>query len=88
MSSVDEQLAEVVGVAERQALAAGLSEHTLHELSLVLLGCEDPLVRGSIVTEVLATVGEYGDRAMVVALARVSYSQDEADAEDGPGGFS
>lgn len=85
MSSLDEQLAEVVGAAERQALAAGLSEHTLHELALVLIACEDPRVRGLIVSEVLAAIPEYGNRAMVVALARVSYLQNDGRPQGGRG---
>lgn len=77
MSSVDEQLAAVVGPDERQALTAGLSPHTLHELSLVLIACEDADVRALIVTEVLAAIPEYSDRAMLVALARVSYARND-----------
>jgi hypothetical protein len=81
--SVDEQLAAVVGPDERQALSAGLSPHTLHELSLVLIACEDADVRGLIVTEVLAAIPEYGDRAMLVALARVSYERDNTSTGGG-----
>jgi hypothetical protein len=83
VSSVDEQLAAVVGPHERQALTAGLSPHTLHELSLVLIACEDADVRGLIVTEVLAAIPEYRDRAMLVALARVSYERDTAPGTGG-----
>jgi len=77
VSSLDNQLAEVVGEAERQALAGGLSEHTLYELTLVLVSCEDLQIRRLIVSEVIAAIPEYGDRAMIVALARVYHLQNE-----------
>lgn len=83
MSSLDSQLAEVVGEAERQALAAGLSEHTLWELTLVLVSCEDLQARRLIVCEVIAAIPEYGDRAMIVALARVYHLQNEDDPAPG-----
>jgi hypothetical protein len=66
-----EALADRLGAAERQALADGLSEHTLHELVQVLLGCA-PQAVASIASEVLAAIPEYGDRAVLIALARVS----------------
>jgi hypothetical protein len=51
-----EALADRLGVAERQALADGLSEHTLHELVQVLLGCENPQAVTQIASEVLEAI--------------------------------
>lgn len=77
-----EALADRLGVAERQALADGLSEHILHELVQVLLGCENPQAVTQIASEVLEAIPEYGDRAVLVALARGSpVSQDASRAE-------
>lgn len=77
-----EALADRLGAAERQALAAGLSEHTLHELVQVLLGCADPQLMTRIASEVLAAIPEYGDRAVLVALARVSPLPQDASRAD------
>jgi hypothetical protein len=77
-SSVD-QLREGVGAAEWQALVAGLSEDKLHELSQLWLGLADsPAVRGALVREVIDVALEYGERALVVALSRVSWENYDA----------
>ena len=77
-SSVD-QLREGVGPAEWQALGAGLSEDKLHELSQLWLSLADsPAVRSALVREVIDVVREYGERALVVALSRVSWENHDA----------
>jgi hypothetical protein len=76
VSSPDEQLAEVVGESERKALTAALGQDILRELGLILAGCELSEARSRIVNEVLQAAPEFGDRAVMVALARVAYDND------------
>lgn len=79
MSSSVDQLREGVGAAEWQALAAGLSEDKLHELSQLWLSLADrPAVRAEIIRELIDVALEYGDRALVVALSRVSWENYDA----------
>lgn len=79
LSSPVDQLREGVRAAEWQALRAGLSEDKLHELSQLWLSLADsPAVRSALVVEVISVVGEYGERALVVALSRVSWENHDA----------
>jgi hypothetical protein len=72
-------LREGVGTAEWQALADRLSEDKLHELSQLWLSPADrPAVRTAIIRKVIDVALEYGDRALVVALSRVSWENYDA----------
>jgi hypothetical protein len=67
---------QFVSAADRDALAAALSDQALIELGAFLSGCEHEHVRCQIVTEVLRAAPEFGDRAVIVALARVAHTND------------
>jgi hypothetical protein len=65
---------QFVLVADRDVLEEALSDHTLFELGALLSGCGSADVRGQIVAEVLKAAPEFGDRAVIVALARVAHT--------------
>ena len=67
---------QFVSVADRDVLAEALSDHALIELGALLSGCDAVDVRGQIVAEVLKAAPEFGDRAVIVALARVAHTND------------
>jgi hypothetical protein len=71
-------LTELITQSDRERLSPYLSEHTLRELSIVLGACEASARR-----EILRVVGEeaeaFGDRALILALARVGYAADGHD---------
>ncbi len=74
----------LVSPADQQTLlTSGLSEHVLHELHCILAACETDAVRNAIVTEVLRAVEQFGDRALIVALARVSYDNNDSGPSEG-----
>ena len=75
-SEQTDQWQGLVSTADWQALADALSEHVLHDLRLILSACDAVEVRAEIVTEVLQAAPEFGDRAVIVALARVAYDND------------
>ena len=65
-----------VSAADKEALADALSDHALVELGALLCGCDAVEVRGQLVAQVLRAAPQFGDRAVIVALARVAYTND------------
>jgi hypothetical protein len=65
-----------VSAADRDVLAEALSDRALLEFGALLSGCDAADVRGQIVAEVLQAAPEFGDRAIIVALARVAHTND------------
>ncbi len=62
---------------EWRTLNGALSEHTLYELAQILTACDDSRVRGLILEAVLDALPGYGDRSVLVALARVAHPAPE-----------
>jgi hypothetical protein len=75
-SEHQDDLASFLSPAERERLAACLSEDALRTLLDTL--CEHPGVRDAVLAEVADTAEAYGDRAVVLALARVAYANESA----------
>jgi hypothetical protein len=69
---------ERISPADWTALADALSEHMLDELCAMLAACDTDEVRSQILTEVIEAAPEFGDRAVIVALARVSHTNNDA----------
>lgn len=61
--------------SDLEHLSSYLSEHILHELALVLANCELP-VRKAILRVLREEAEAFGDRVLILALARVGYAAD------------
>jgi hypothetical protein len=69
-------LTEFISQSDRKHLSPYLSEHTLRELSIVLAAC-DASARQEILRVVREEAEAFGDRALILALARVGYAADD-----------
>lgn len=68
-------LAGLMSASELEHLSTYLSEHILHELALVLAACEPP-ARKAILRVLREEAEAFGDRVLILALARVGYASD------------
>jgi hypothetical protein len=71
-----EQWRELCAPEQWAELSDCLSARALGELAPILRGCAAPL-RARIVAETISAGGEYADRALIVALARVPHGVEE-----------
>lgn len=74
-ASASPDLAGLMPPSDLEHLSKYLSEHILHELALVLAGCELP-VRQAILRVLREQAEAFGDRVLILALARVGYAAD------------
>ena len=73
--STPPDLAGLMSQADREYLSAHVSEHMLAEIAWVLAACEPP-VREAIVRVLREEAEAFGDRVLILALARVGYATD------------
>jgi len=81
--STPPDVAGLMSQSDQEYLSAYVSEHMLAEISRVLAACELP-VREAIVRVLCEQAEAFGDRVLILALARVGYAADPP-PPDSPG---
>lgn len=71
--SASPALTGLMSQSDLEQLSPYLSEHILRELSLVLAACEPP-AREAILRVLREEAEAFGDRALILALARVDHA--------------